>query len=68
MRIDNPAERNFYKIEAKNSNWSLWELKRQFNSALYERLAVSKDKESVKKLSQNGSVVESLADALLSRK
>jgi predicted nuclease of restriction endonuclease-like (RecB) superfamily len=62
MRIDNPAERNFYEIEAKNSNWSLRELKRQFDSALYERLAVSKDKESVKKLSQKGSVVESPAD------
>ena len=62
MRIDNPAERNFYEIETKNSNWSLRELKRQFDSALYERLAVSKDKESVKKLSQKGSVVESPAD------
>ena len=28
MRIDNPAERNFYEIETKNSNWSLRELKR----------------------------------------
>lgn len=62
MRIDNPAERNFYEIEAKNSNWSLRELKRQYDSALYERLAVSKDKESVKKLSQKGSVVKSPAD------
>ena len=62
MRIDNPDERKFYEIEAKNSNWSLRELKRQFDSALYERLAVSKDKESVKKLSQKGSVVESPAD------
>ena len=28
MRIDNPDERKFYEIEAKNSNWSLRELKR----------------------------------------
>lgn len=62
MRIDNPAERNFYEIEAKNSNWSLRELKRQFDSALYERLAVSKDKDSVRELSRKGSVVESPAD------
>ena len=27
MRIDNPDERKFYEIEAKNSNWSLRELK-----------------------------------------
>lgn len=62
MRIDNPAERHFYEIEAKNSNWSLRELQRQFNSALYERLAISKDKESVKELSQKGSVMVSPAD------
>ena len=32
MRIDNPDERKLYEIEAKNSNWSLRELKRQFDS------------------------------------
>ena len=32
MRIDNPDERKFYEIEAKNSNWSLRELKRLFDS------------------------------------
>ena len=32
MRIDNPDERKFYEIEAKSSNWSLRELKRQFDS------------------------------------
>lgn len=57
MRIDNPDERKFYEIEAKNSNWSLRELKRQFDSALYERLAVSKDKESVRELSKKGWIV-----------
>lgn len=46
MRIDNPDERNFYEIEAKSSNWSIRELKRQFDSALYERLSLSKDKEN----------------------
>ncbi len=62
MRIDNPDERKFYEIEAKNSNWSLRELKRQFDSALYERLAVSKDKESVRELSKKGCIVDSPAD------
>ena len=49
MRIDNKAERDFYEKEAVNSNWSLRELKRQFDSSLYERLALSKDKDEVKK-------------------
>jgi len=57
MRIENPEERKFYEIECKNSNWSLRELRRQFDSALYERLALSKNKEGVKRLSQNGIVV-----------
>lgn len=62
MRIDNPDERKFYEIEAKNSNWSLRELKRQFNSALYERLALSKDKTAVKELSEKGIIIENPSD------
>jgi hypothetical protein len=41
MRIENPAERRFYEIESINNNWSLRKLERQFDSALYERLALS---------------------------
>lgn len=62
MRIDNPEERKFYEIESKKSNWSLRELRRQFDSALYERLALSKDKESVKELSQKGIIVSKPED------
>lgn len=62
MRIDNPQERKFYEIEAKNSNWSLRELKRQFDSALYERLSLSKDKEAIKELSRQGQIIQSASD------
>lgn len=62
MRIDNPEERKFYEIESQKSNWSLRELRRQFDSALYERLALSKDKESVKELSQKGIIVSKPED------
>ena len=62
MRIDNPNERKFYEIEATSSNWSLRELKRQFDSALYERLSLSKDKEKVKLLAQQGQVIENPND------
>ena len=44
MRMDNPDERRFYEIEAAENGWDLDELKRQFNSSLYERLALSRDK------------------------
>lgn len=58
MRINNIEERNFYEIEAINNGWSLRELKRQMDSALYERLVLSRDKEKVLELSQKGQLIE----------
>jgi len=62
--IDNVPERNFYEIEAVGQNWSLRELKRQFNSSLYERLALSRDKKEIRKLSRKGQLVEKPHDLL----
>jgi predicted nuclease of restriction endonuclease-like (RecB) superfamily len=64
MRIDNENERNFYEIEAFENNWSLRELQRQFDSALYERLALSRDKKGVKELSEKGQIIETPKDSL----
>ena len=64
MRIDNEAERKFYEFEAINSQWSLREMQRQFDTSLYERLALSRDKMGVKKLSEEGLVVERAQDTL----
>lgn len=64
MRIDNENERRFYEIEAAKNNWSVRELDRQYNSALYTRLVVSRDKEEVKKLSEKGLVLEKPKDAI----
>jgi len=58
MRISNPQERAFYETEAATEQWSLRELRRQFNSALYERLSLSRDKKSVAALSKEGLVIE----------
>ena len=63
MRIDNEDERNYYEIEAYNNNWSLRELQRQFDSALYERLVLSRDKKAVKELSEKGQVIENPKDS-----
>jgi predicted nuclease of restriction endonuclease-like (RecB) superfamily len=57
LGIKNPDERSFYEIEAAGQNWTLRELKRQFNSGLYERLALSRDKENIKKLAEEGQVI-----------
>ena len=64
MRIENINARNFYEIEAIQNNWSLRELKRQVNSALYERLVLSKDKEKVKELSVKGQIIEKPQDII----
>lgn len=64
MRISNIEERQFYEIEAFNSNWSLRELRRQLDSALYERLGLSRDKESVKELSLKGQIIEKPIDVI----
>jgi predicted nuclease of restriction endonuclease-like (RecB) superfamily len=64
MTITYEAERRFYEIEAANEHWSLRELRRQFNSSLYERLALSRDKKKVKALSSRGQIVEQPHDVL----
>lgn len=64
MGISNIDERQFYEIESANEGWSLRELKRQFNSSLYERLALSKNKEGVKKLSEHGQLIEKHRDLI----
>lgn len=64
MNISNQEERRFYEIESASGNWSLRELKRQFDSSLYERLALSKDKKGVKKLSEYGQRIKKHADVI----
>lgn len=54
MKINNDEERDFYKIESAENNWSVRELQRQYNSSLYERVALSKNKKKVKELGKKG--------------
>jgi predicted nuclease of restriction endonuclease-like (RecB) superfamily len=62
--IKDAGERSFYEIEAADQGWSLRELKRQFNSGLFERLALSRDKEGVKKLAAEGQLIARPEDLL----
>src|SRR6266498_2043469 len=64
MKIDNKEEQRFYEIESEKNNWSVRELQRQFNSSLYERLALSKDKRGIKELARKGQIIEKPIDAL----
>ena len=64
MRIDDENERKFYEIESFKNNWSVRELQRQFDSALYTRLVLSRDKDKVKELLEKGLVLEKPKDAI----
>lgn len=64
LNIDDNSERKFYEIESVKNNWSVRELKRQYDSALYTRLALSRDKEGVLKLSQEGQLIEKPKDII----
>ena len=64
MRIEDEKERRFYEIESEKYNWSVRELKRQYDSALYARLALSRDKEGVLKLSEQGQIIEKPKDII----
>ena len=64
LTIDNPEQRRFYEIEAIDNDWSVRELKRQIDSSLYERLALSRDKEEVRRLASEGQVIEKASDLI----
>jgi predicted nuclease of restriction endonuclease-like (RecB) superfamily len=64
LRIENNDARNFYLIESINSNWSTRELERQINSLLYERIALSSDKQKVKELSARGNQIQNSNDLI----
>jgi predicted nuclease of restriction endonuclease-like (RecB) superfamily len=64
LGVKDPNERSFYEIEATQQNWTVRELKRQFDSSLYERLALSRDKEGIRKLAREGQTVAQASDLL----
>ncbi len=64
MRIKNVEERHFYEIESAKNDWSLTELKRQYGTSLYERIALSTDKDKVYRLAMEGHKVETAQDAV----
>lgn len=64
LTIKDPDERSFYEVEAYNAGWSVPELQRQKASCLYERLALSRDKEGIRKLAKEGQVMQRPEDML----
>lgn len=66
MRVDNPDARSFYEIECAKQNWSVRWLQRQVGSSLYERIALSKDKNEV--LKPDSSYSETKLEAAIIKK
>lgn len=64
LKIDDSLERTFYEKQCNLEKWSVRELRRQRNSALFQRLALSKDKEGVLKLAKKGQILEKGKDLI----
>jgi predicted nuclease of restriction endonuclease-like (RecB) superfamily len=64
MRIEDKAQRNFYEIEAAKRDWTVRQLNREYASSLYERLALSRNKDEVMRLSTEGQTLEKPRDIL----
>ena len=62
--VSDPEARSFYEIEASKQQWSKRQLQRQIGSGLYERLALSRDKDEVMRLATEGQVVEKPSDII----
>jgi len=64
MRIKNDNERRFYEIESIKQQWTVKQLQRHYNSSLYERLALSRDKDAVLRLALEGQTISKPEDVI----
>jgi len=64
LKLDDPLEINFYVRQCEIEQWSVRELKRQKQSMLFHRLALSSDKEGVMQLAREGKQISKPEDIL----
>jgi len=64
LKVEESLARSFYEQEAIQNNWSVRELRRQINSMLFERLALSKDTKAIMKMAKKGQIIERPEDAI----
>lgn len=64
LKCDDPLELQFYMKECIIQGWRVRELKRQINSSLFQRLALSTDKEGVRALANEGHQVQTASDII----
>ena len=54
LKIKDDLERKFYEKQTTIENWSIRELRRQKKTGLFQRIALSKDKNEILKLAKDG--------------
>ena len=64
IKAEDNLERSFYEKECISQKWDVRTLRRQMSSALYLRLAASKDKDGVLALSKEGITVQKPEDVV----
>ena len=64
LGIDHDLERSFYEKQSVLEKWTVRELKRQKETALFLRLASSQDKAGILKLAEKGKLIETPEDLL----
>lgn len=64
LSISDDLARSFYEQECVKENWSVRTLKRQINSMLFERLALSKNKQEILRLAKQGHTIKEEKDIL----
>lgn len=64
MGVSDDLARQFYENQCVQENWSVRELRRQIESALFQRLALSKNKKEVLRLAHEGHIVEGTQDVI----
>ena len=64
LKIEDDLERKFYEIQSISEKWSVPQLKRQKNTALFQRLALSKNKEEILHLSAQGQEISKPSDVI----
>ncbi len=62
LGVSDDIARGFYEKQSIIENWSVRELKRQINSSLFERLALSQDKQGILKLAEQGLIIDNPKD------
>ncbi len=62
MGLSDDLARSFYEKQCIAEKWAVRELRRQIQSSLFQRIALSKDKKGVLQLAKKGIVIESNKD------